>query len=790
MEYAAHIRSSDGKVQTVQEHIENVSKIVSEYSSEALNAPNLGTIIGILHDCGKLTPRFNDYIRGKNNCKRGDIDHSFCGAKYIGEYADAKEQMASDFIGRVILSHHGLNDWLNDEGKSNFERRITKEEDYKIAKEELENFISKIEFKNLYLDAVKEYEKICNSIKDLVYEYKAFKISKGDKNPKGQNKQYAFYLGLFERIMESMLIDGDRRDTADFMSNTEYKGNNNRNIWNDMQQRLDNKLSQFDLLTDPISLQRRSISNRCFEFANNKAGICQLIVPTGGGKTLSSLRFAIEYCKKHNLNRIIYTAPFMSILEQNGDVIGSIAGEENYLEHHSNIVFEDDEQQELEKYELYSENWDKPVIATTMVQLLNSLFDGRTTSVRRMHRLAKSVIIIDEIQSLPLKCVNMFNLAMNFLSKICGSVVVLCSATQPDFSLSMEKFYPMFLDKNSSITGDSSEDFRLFKRTEIISAIKTGGYSYEEAAEFCLKKFKTKGNLLVIVNTKSAALNLYRLIKESEPDAEVRHLSTNMCPKHRKKVLDEIRDLLPKKSVICITTQLIEAGVDISFSCVVRALAGMDNAAQAAGRCNRDGKIPEVCPVYLINISDEKLGNLQEIKNAGDISIQMINNENYKDYLSVETMRDYFKKLYSENLDNLSYPVDTIDQNLLNILSLNQNKFDLCKNNRYKYSSQGFETAGKLFQVIDSNTTQVIVPFDDKANEIIEKLNSDLTPEETKKYIRQAQRYTVGVYDNMKRNLGEAIYMLKSGVMVLDKRYYDNEVGITQEAGTREILMC
>ena len=191
----------------------------------------------------------------------------------------------------------------------------------------------------------------------------------------------------------------------------------------------------------------------------------------------------------------------------------------------------------------------------------------------------------------------MFDLAINFLAYICGSAIVLCTATQPSTE---DVPHPVILDKAESITGDYSADFEVFKRTEIIPVITPYGYSYEEASDFCMDKFAEAGNLLVIVNTKSAALKLYRLLKERcGSEAEVSHLSTNMCPQHRREKIEYIRSMLDKKPVICVTTQLIEAGVDISFKCVVRSLAGLDSAVQAAGRCNRHGENNEICPVYL-----------------------------------------------------------------------------------------------------------------------------------------------------------------------------------------------
>lgn len=344
----------------------------------------------------------------------------------------------------------------------------------------------------------------------------------------------------------------------------------------------------------------------------NDVGIAQLIVPTGGGKTLSALRFAIEYAVEHKKERIFYISPFMSILEQNGDVIREIAGDDNYLEHHSDMYCKiidnkhkskEEVNDELEDYELRCRHWDKQVICTTMVQFFDTLFSSRTEALRRMHRFTDSVIIIDEVQSIPIRCVYLFNLAMNFLSEFMGCTIVLCSATQPTFE---QCKYPIMLDKDSSMTGDYTKDFEDFKRTEVVSLLNNQGNTYEEAAVICMDKYRENGNLLFVVNTKTATAEIFRnvtqLNDEEEIKAKVVHLSTNMCPAHRRKAIDDIRRMLDNNErVICITTQLIEAGVDISFKCVIRSSAGLDNIAQAAGRCNRNGE-DDRRNVYIIKL--------------------------------------------------------------------------------------------------------------------------------------------------------------------------------------------
>ena len=772
--FAAHISADGMREQSVAEHCRNTAELCAGYC-RSFGAEHIGRLAGMLHDAGKLCDDFDDYIRGSTKFSRGGIDHSYAGARFIKENTDKERSGVARFIARVIISHHGLHDWVDENCRDYFGIRISNDKNYEQIKENISLILNRDEFEELIKKADAEYRLICQRIKN---------ISK-------TKTDCAFYLGSLERIVESALIDADRTDTASFMDNAGYRENTAApELWKSMKCNMENKLRGYAEKTDAISDQRKSISERCAEFAKNDVKICRLIVPTGGGKTLSSLRFAIGYCLEHGMERIIYTAPFMSILEQNSAEIKSIAGEENFIEHHTNAITEkNDDPEELSDYELHTERWDKPVIATTMVQFLNTLFLGKTASVRRFHRLAKSVMIIDEVQSLPLKCVNMFDLAMNFLSEICGTSVVLCTATQP---VTEGVKYPMNIDDKESMTGDYKADFEVFKRTEIIPMIDAYGYSYEEAADLCIDKFTAAGDLLVIVNTKSSALKMYDLIRgKCGNDAEVVHLSTNMCPQHRRDKIEHIRSgLNEQKPVICVTTQLIEAGVDISFRCVVRSLAGLDSAVQAAGRCNRHGENSGICPVYLIKLKEEKLGSLEEIATAQKITQQIAEKRDYTDISSPEAVSDYFLQLYKKEENKLSFSVPE-HETLVNYLSLNENRYKMLPIPKTcsKLESQAFRTAGKLFQVIDENTRDVIVPYDKEAEDIIRKLeNADGN---IQYLLRKAQKYIVSIFVGTERRLYEnnALHDISCGAVILDRSHYNDEVGISIEGAEKEILM-
>lgn len=795
MEFAAHIRPADQAVQTVAAHCLETAALAERYGA-AVGMPQTAALAGAVHDIGKLTSDCNHYIRGETDFRRGELDHSFAGAKYLQAIADQSGNPGltetAALIARTVLSHHGLHDWVNDDARDAYQQRIGKETYYEEIVQNLRNdpFLP---------DIPAALRAAAGELKPVRAKLQAMAAGAAEKA-----EAYAFYLGMLERLLQSILIDADRTNTADFMSDAQTEAKfDTVQIWKDMRRNMEAKLAAFAARTDPVSLQRKSISARCAAFASHDVGICRLIVPTGGGKTLSSLRFAIEYANTHPIDKIIYIAPFMSILEQNSDVIRQIAGEGAFLEHHSNLLAEvSGDEDRLHEYELRTEKWDSPVIATTMVQFLNALFAGAGSAVRRMHRLSRAVIIVDEVQSIPLKCIYLFNLAMNFLSRVCGSTVVLCTATQPPLEQCNE--FPLMLDEDSSMTGDTAADFAVLRRTELIYQPKTGGYSYDEAAGFCRRKFAENGSLLLVVNTKASARELYQRLRETA-GAKVYHLSTGMCPQHRRDRISEMKAALESQEpVICVTTQLIEAGVDISFGCVVRALAGMDNAAQAAGRCNRNGEQNRVCPVYVLYLYEERLGSLAEIREAQKISQELFELPADTDFLGVLLMSGYYQKLYQNaaNRDHrnlLRYPLkDSTDRDLINLLALNRERRQVMpdlQRKKLKYRAQAFKTAGSRFAVIDANTTEVLVPYNAEAEALIAALGSGPDPKEAVRLLRQAQKYAVSMYDGFRRRLGDeaAIHTLTCGqsctVPVLEKRFYDADLGVTAEGGAHEVLL-
>lgn len=786
--FAAHIRKNTfgetDVVQSVREHCIGVADLASEFCSD-FGASSIIKCAALLHDIGKINTDFNDYIHGLNCIKRGEIDHCFAGAKFIINFAEEFDERnhcnTANLIAKLVISHHGLHDWVTENCEDYLKQRTGKENRYDEILKNTQMLFSKKSFAQIFEKATEEYE----NIRSKIYE-----LSERNK------KTFCFYMGMLERLLQSALVDADRIDTAEFMVGKRIRLSYDlKDVMDKMYDNIEDKVKKFRCMTDNISVSRMDISDRCAGFAKEKRGICSLVVPTGGGKTLSSLRFAIHYCKRFGMKKIIYIAPYMSILEQNADVIRKVVEDESmFLEYHSNFAGRINNVEEMSEYEIRTDLWDSPILATTMVQFLDTLFSDSMTCVRRMHNLSKSVIIIDEIQTIPIKCLNLFKLAVRFLEKICGCTIVLCSATQPDWK---EGKYGIKFESEESMTGDYSTDFEKFKRNEIISALRDEQYSFEEAADFSCDKFRENGNLLLIVNTKKAAFEIYENIKKRDvmymdQRAEIIHLSTSMCPKHRNDMLCNIRRLLKAcKPVICVTTQLIEAGVDVSFNCVVRSLAGLDSIAQAAGRCNRNGE-NECSPVYVINIKDENLSKLKQIREAGDITrhiMQVFPNR----FSDTDIMSEYFRNLYRTFSDSTSYNVEIngVKTDIIELLSLNR-VFNSPMNLVVGVDkAQAFATAGSRFEVISNNTINVIVPYEDEARYIIERLNCDIEYIEQKELLRKAQKYTVSIYQNSARNLYSinGLYELNTkGIYAVEDSFYDMYVGLKSESVQQEFL--
>lgn len=800
-QYIAHIKN-DGAVQPVKEHCEAVAKIAKS-DLQNIGLGDTAYLAGILHDTGKYTEEFNEYIlksEAGEKAAKGSVIHTFAGVYYIltkMHEGSPVEKLTAELIAYAIGAHHGNFDLVSVEmGKENgFTHRLARQPEYE--KKAIKNMEAATEY-----EAQTIFKKACEEVKNLYGVIREMSTNNGaiDKT------EAHFYLGCAARLLLSSLMDGDRKDTAAFMKGTDFSSLKvgTPELWGKVKWNILALLNSFQKDTR-INSARREISDFCEAFATEEPGIYKLNVPTGGGKTLSALRCAVLHAEKFNKKRIIYTAPMISIIDQNADVIREAVGEEvTTLEHHSNIVHpKESTRDELQRYELLAETWDSPVIITTMAQLLNALFSRKASSIRRMQSLCESVIIIDEIQQAPKNLLHLINLAINFISIVCRATVIICSATQP--TLDKMKHSMKVSDKAIISTEDFERFQKIFKRTKLIDA---GGCKTEDLPDLVANLSSGKSTLL-ICNTKAIARKTFRALKERNKGKEdfIFHLSASMCPKHRRRVISNIKDALKEeKKVICIATQVVEAGVDLSFEVVIRLAAGIDNIIQAAGRCNRNGENEGLSDVYIVRCEDECLGDLKEIKYAKKATLHLLSKfeespeEFDNDIGSEKAITWYYEKLSEvikrqEGEKYFNLKTDKYAEDMLSFLSEGPDPQKRRGNEDYdRYMlHQAFKTAGDEFEVFDSKSAgkTVIVPYIDEADEedkklhkaerIIAELNSNKAKYEVRyaeKLLKEAKEYTVNIYDNEFQKLlkqGVINLILDGTVAVLREEWYGAE---------------
>lgn len=782
-EYIAHIskekEQEEPRLQTVYEHSENVSRY-AELEAKSVELGNTLKIAGLLHDIGKLTDEFNDYIhiaaKNPKSVKRGSVNHSSAGAKYIMDYgAEHGIKYSPQIIAYSIFSHHGLNDCVDESEKDKFTPRLNVDENrYQSVLNNIGPLIDTVDLKSLLEESEKEFKDFIEKINNVAKDMKS-----ADK------KNCCFLVGCLERLILSYLVDADRRDTAEFMHNKIYKRKKQEEIhglWVDYQKKLNQKLDSFNTDTK-IDMLRKQMSDYCFDFAEKGNGIYRLSIPTGGGKTLSSMRYALELAKKENKEHIIYVAPFLSVLEQNADEIKTILkDDENILEHHSNVSIDENNIEELSRHELLADDWSAPVIMTTTVQFLNTLFDGSMQSVRRLHQLTNAVIIIDEAQSIPIKCLNLFTTFMNFLSYCGNSTIVMCTATQPLF----EKINrPLLYNEKCKDMIPNIEFFsNEFKRVHI-ERHNQNKYNYESLAHFILDKMDQ--NILIVLNTKGAVRGVYREIKKLvNDDVDVIQLTTYMCAQHRLDIIDGMKQSLLKRKTICISTQLIEAGVNISFQTVIRSISGLDSIIQTSGRCNRNGESIDGI-VYMVDLEENTkvLGDIHDSINA----TKSVLDKYQGDLLMPDAINKYYDIYYYGIMHekNLNCPMDYCLNNNLATKTL----FEFLSTNRrptgYRYLlSQAFKYAGKNFNVIERGNTVGLITQYGEAEGIVEKMlknSGDL--DFVKKCLKKLQRYTVNVYQRDVRleelENHHGIIQFDEDILILDKGFYTKEKGLSTE---------
>lgn len=808
--FIAHCREKDGEMQGIAEHLREVSNKAGNFALK-IGLKEQGELIGLLHDFGKASREFQQYIKSATGLidfdedeyvdateLKGKVDHSTAGAQLIYRkiaHIGNEAKFVAQVLSLCIASHHsGLIDCISPEGEDLFNNRIRKAEE-KTHVGEVFEMLNEND-KELIVNAIQSKKLVRN----LVDKFKELKTANDSK------ETLSFKMGLLVRLLYSCLIDSDRLNTADFEHPRIANLRNNKNYenWPVLIERLNNKLKSFK--STDINVVRQKISQACYDFSSKPKGrVYQLSVPTGGGKTFASLRFALNHAHKHKMDRIIYVMPYTTIIDQNADEMRKVLEEKdkegNYLnkvvlEHHSNLMPD----KETARQKVLSENWDAPVVLTTSVQILEALFGSGTRGARRMHQLANAVIIFDEVQAMPIKCVHMFNVAVNFLVNNCDSTVVLCTATQPLLDKVEPKSRALSITTEQQMIPNAKALFADLKRVETYDKRRLGGWINAEIKALVEQNIDEMGSVLVVVNTKKSAQEIYNQCKHII-NSKIYHLSTHMCPIHRLAVLNSVKHCLAdKEKVVCVSTQLIEAGVDISFGAVIRFLAGLDSIAQAAGRCNRHNEYPALGKVLIINSADENIEALEDIKTGKEKSERILdelkNNQEkfYGDILSAGAMEQYYKYYFFQRKDEMNYPVNKNSavgraDNLFNLLS--SNTFSVEEYKRVNRGNspeipirQAFMTASKSFQVIEAASRGIVVPYQEIGKEIINKLCSAKELKKQYQLLRLARRYSVNVFPNVLEKLRKqgAVHEAQegSGILCLDEQYYSEEFGLSE----------
>lgn len=809
--YIAHVNSDTGEIQLLSEHLQNVALLCKE-NCPLPELKNTSELTGRVHDIGKFREAFQDYLEdiGENGdaVAKRSINHTTAGGRYVWHLKEkAKTEPKSKFVSMItvklistaVYSHHGLLDVVSPiEGEALHEVRDKKEIDYENTMQRCFEEISERQLQELFQKSEIEVQKIAGRIGTVIT--KDQRLRYGSRN---------YYLGMYERVLQSLLLDSDWSDTA---SNARKEPLPRRisteataKIWEECSENLEEKLAGFRRAKEvqsSLNRYRQEIADQCKEAAESECSLYRLTVPTGAGKTLSSLRFALNHAKKYGKRHIIYVAPYNSILEQNAEVIREALGNAGVvLEHHCNVVIEDEK--ENADHQRLTENWDSPIIVTTAVQLLNALFSGSKRDVRRMYALCDSVLILDEVQAIPLRCTELFSLAMNFLSAFGRTTVVLCSATQP----SLVPLQQNCLLPCREMIPNLEEYSKYFERTRIIDRtnLVKGGMSIGDLKEFVDEQYEKYKRILIIVNTKSCAAKLYKVLKE-EYGKSVWHLSTWMCAEHRKDVLGKIREELDEQEhpVICVSTQLVEAGVDFSFDCVIRSMAGLDSVIQAAGRCNRHKMLGMPGLVYIVRMNQEaeSLTYLKEIKDAQNALEQVLYEYERRPEVfghrldSQEAIRRYYAFYYQKKVQGeTAYPCKEPTATLTDLLSDNQiGLWQYEQINHRKIVpvlNQAFRTAGEKFQVIpEDQKIEVVVEYKD-AGYWLEQLDQFyLSQAETKQILRQLQKYTVGISESQRKRFGNAISQTRDkSVLILAQNYYDDRLGVVEEPVKKTLIM-
>ena len=714
MKAIAHIKKtnlsdSDYIIQTNQEHSDGVALLAQKFAKE-FNMGSWGMVLGLLHDKGKEKQDFQEYIldvsgiEGHTRYDRNNKFHAIVGAQNVRTmYGKAYDNLMAN----QIAGHHaGLYDFTELEYKleTPFPKDVTPITEKYILEKPL----------------------VLKRVEDVHH---------------------------LSRMLYSCLVDADFLDTEAFMNPESSALRGGKPSLKALIPLLEKYLEDLKAKAreSEVNRIRNQVQQRCLEMSYLDKGFYSLTVPTGGGKTLSSLLWAMKHAIRNGQNRIIIAIPYTSIIVQTAATLKNIFGEENVLEHHCNVDPEQIKDERLcEQMRLATENWDYPVIVTTNVQLFESMFSNKPSDCRKLHNICNSVLILDEVQTLPTDFLQPIVDSLKTYQELFGISVLFTTASQPILSELIEGCNPMVgFQGINEITEIIPKDYQLhdkLRRVQLV--IDDNGRTYDEIAKEVAKYDK----VLCIVNTRRDAKEIYdRLPKEGL----TLHLSRMMCPQHVSRTIMKIKEALKDgycKNIRIIATQLIEAGVDIDFPVVFRQETGLDSILQAAGRCNREGKM-EICTTYVFSLSAEHplpRGSMSDSNNARKNIVAV------DDWFSPEVMKKYFEQLYCRK--------ETFDKK--NINSYLYNPRELC-----------FETASEEFHLIDDNGITVYVNY----SNCIRLINQLRQHGPSHDLMKKLSQYSVNIHqrDFFKlRESGLVEEVIEGVYLIPDLAQYDEKLGL------------
>jgi CRISPR-associated endonuclease/helicase Cas3 len=730
------------------DHCYNVASLASMFADK-FGGSEFGRVLGKWHDLGKYSLEFQSYLKNQNGIDvhssetTGRVDHSTAGSQFSVSLSHLHIPIRFALAYCIAGHHSGLANAV--EG-----RRTTAL---------LQRFNKPIpEWKKYTPEHMLDCPELSLPPAVDVSIRKAWTGADGNVTLRTQQRTGLVW-AMFVRMLFSSLVDADFLATEQFMTPEAAKERpKRRSSLAELNHCIDQHIEKLQSLrSGRIPEIRRSVLQACHDAAQLPPGLFSLSVPTGGGKTLASLSFAVRHMLFHSnrkFDRIVIAIPFTSIIEQTADVLRSVFSsldDDVILEHHSSLECE----QETTRSRLASQNFDAPIVVTTNVQLFESLFANRTSRCRKLHNIARSVIILDEAQTLPIELMEPTLLAIQELVDSYGCTIVLCTATLP--AIGRSESFPIGLCEVREIIPEPRKLYESMRRTDV-------RYEGKLTLAELVGQLSSQRQFLCIHNTRPLASKTFQMLRdEGVPTKGLFHLSTFMCPTHRRKVLEAIRSKLKEgKRCQVVSTQLIEAGVDVDFPVVYRSIAGMDSIAQAAGRCNREG---------LFDAGTVKVFSLPELPPPGFLrstaSTALTLVDRYaSDLIHPEAIQHYFQVHYWQNQslwDNKGILAMHID-------GLRKGMVD-------------FEAIADAYRLIDDRSTPVVVPFNKEARLLINRLRSSdpATKPLSRRERQQIGQFSVSLFSHVvEKNMGSEFEFAYEGqfVVLLNESLYDSDLGI------------